>query len=725
MRNKHLKYLVFILIWGAYFAIRFPLLKLQNAYLDYDEGTYLMFARLIQEGFLPYRDIFAVHPPLYYYALAGWTWVFGNSYVIGRLFSVVLGLLSIVVAYYVGKELGGEKLGVAFAFLIALDPMAVKLNTLVLHGSMIELFTLLSLWSLIKYLKTARTNYAYYSLIAASIGSTAKFTIIPFLVALYVLLLFINSRELRRYLFGITNTILTSRQGAVVLVAYLLWSSIVVTIGVLVPTSIVRIIAIVPGIHSITKLGHVYSSVLFLFFWLGLTLYLFKLKYVHHIPPFLKALIKSIKTAVIMASIVIVFKAVIEVPLGLFVSSDYIRQTYLEQSGRGFPFVGIFWFMNKVLTTLQSDKPDNAIYVLPAMLLTATLLIIRQFESSISFYKEIKALLFLNILFYLIIIPIIPNVRMIYSLFIVLYLLELYSLLSGTLDRKRLGALGLTFLILLCANGGVVLNYPTGKLAISATPHIKEIRDDLGEYISSNNLNGTYLSINPMDTYYLNLKSAPYLVDTFGLGYLRGENITALIETFSPRYIVIDTWMFEIMKRAKVLFNVYNPVLEYVIANGTLLFAESTPNGECVELFELSPGTSWALILRRGTIEIYYNSTEVFSISPNVRGSYFLQLKNLGHGKYSVTIKNGTAFSTGSLYFNQTSLTLNVPGIVWNISFNGITLKDGNPITEGNVSSVGICTPTKCFDILGELEIEKGTVLAHNEIEVRVQKSSS
>lgn len=710
---------VIILLSVPYVLLRVMIIGEMNAYLDYDEGTYLMFARFIQEGFLPYKDIFAVHPPLYYYALAGWMWAFGDSYIIGRMFSMFLGLLSIAVAYYTGKELKDWRLGMAFAFLLAIDPMAIKLNTLVIHGSMIEFFTLLSLWALIKYTKTGRLKFAYYSLIAASIGSTAKFTIIPFLVALYVLVLFSTSTELKQYLFRITNRIFTFEQGRVIAITYLLWSAIVVTIGVLVPVSIVRIIAIIPGVHGITKLGHIYSSVMFLFFWLGLTVYLLKIRYVSDILPFLRTLLKTTKTALALASLVIVSKALVELPLGLFVSPDYISQTYLEQSSRGFPFVGIFWFINNILTTLQSDKLDSAVYILPALLLTVAFLIARYFDNSATSSQSLKSFLFLNTLFYLVAIPIIPNIRMVYSFVLVFYLTVLYSLFSGITDKKRLATIVFVFSLLFIADIGVAINYPRGKLAIPATPNIKEVRDDLGEYITSKKLTGTYLSINPIDAYYLNLTTIPYMVDTFGLGYLRGENLTELIRNSSPKYIIFDTWMFEITRKSNVLFEVYQPVLMYTIANGTLLFAESTPNGECVELFKISQKTvPWAVMSSNGTLEIYYNSTRALTLVPNISKQYFLEITNIEEGVYSIFIKNDTNVVGGTLLLNQTSVVLNSPNVTWKLSFSGIPLKDNEPLYWTNESRALLCTPKKCFYAVGTLEIRNGTVWIQNRVEI-------
>ncbi|WP_297497914.1 glycosyltransferase family 39 protein, partial [Thermococcus sp.] len=82
-----------------------------NEYFDYDEGTYLLIARFINHGILPYRDVIAVHPPFYYYLLALWMRIFGDSYVVGRSLSVVLGLAAVYVAYLTGRELRDWKLG--------------------------------------------------------------------------------------------------------------------------------------------------------------------------------------------------------------------------------------------------------------------------------------------------------------------------------------------------------------------------------------------------------------------------------------------------------------------------------------------------------------------------------------------------------------------------------------------------------------------------------------
>src|SRR5215467_5337627 len=65
--------------------------------VDGDEGTYLLVARLVAEGQLPYHDFYYPQMYLLPYVYGGWMKVVGYSWYAARLlsavFSVLLGLL--------------------------------------------------------------------------------------------------------------------------------------------------------------------------------------------------------------------------------------------------------------------------------------------------------------------------------------------------------------------------------------------------------------------------------------------------------------------------------------------------------------------------------------------------------------------------------------------------------------------------------------------------------
>ncbi|WP_297074220.1 glycosyltransferase family 39 protein [Thermococcus sp.] len=713
-----------LLICFLTLIIRFPLLPVMNSYVDYDEGTYLLIARLINHGVLPYRDIFAVHPPLYYYTLAGWLRLFGDNYIVGRAFSLFLGLISVFLAYLTGRELTGEKLGLAFAFLIAMDPLAIKVNTLVLHESMIEFFTLLSLWFLAKYLNEKRRLYAYLTIIIASIGTSTKFTMIPYLLAVFVFLVLYESEELRNLILSGTK-VLTRRQSYIIPLTYLLWTMISMAAITLYPQEVTRIIASVPGIHPITKVGHVYTCILFLFLWVFLTVYVINIKYLQPLQHALKELKGVINYGAVLISLVIISKALIEVPLGVLVSPDYVYQTYIAQSSRGYPFVGIFWIIGNILSNIQKSSLELLAYYAPLIVLVATVLIIKAFGNKIKFSEPLKALFFLNVIFYLIAVPIIPNPRFIYPLLLVSYL----YLLSGVVEIKQLEIkiLGITMtliLLLTLINVGIAYNYPKGALRIACAPHTKELRNDLSNYVHKEALNGTYLSINPMDAYYLKLKVVPYMVDTFGLGYLRKYNLVNIAREYSPDYVIYDTWMFNMMKN-KPLQRVYGLLFNYTLQNGTLLFGESLKDGEIIALFSFKkPTYPWRVNLHRVSLYVYYNMTKIninFNLSPQLLKLF---RNNNESSLYNILAITNNKTIHGEIVLSNNSINVSLPAnVISTITISkGIILHEGVPIDRGSVNNVILCTPKICFLFTGKIDVSENKILVRGPFQIMVQK---
>ncbi len=721
MLEKNKRLLIFMAIILIFFSLRIPMLTIQNAYFDYDEGTYLLIARLINHGVLPYRDVFAVHPPLYYYALAGWLRLFGDNYIVGRTFSLFLGLISIFLAYLTGRELKGEKLGLAFAFLIAMDPLAIKVNTLVLHESMIELFTLLSLWFLAKYLTGGGKIYASLTIAVASLGTSAKFTIIPYLLAVFVFLILYESDELRNLLLSSTR-VLTQRQVYIVPLAYLLWTMASMAAITLYPREITRIIASVPGIHPITKVGHVYTCILFLFLWAFLTVYILNIRYFQPLKHALKALGRVVRYGIALASVIVVSKAVVEVPLGVLVSRGYLHQTYIAQSGRGFPFVGIFWVVGNIVSYIQRSSLEVLAYYAPLFILVAVVLAIKAFGHGIRFSEPLKALLVLNVIFYLIAVPIIPDPRFIYPLLLVFYLYLLSGVVEIKRPEKKVLGIALTLVLLLAlVNVGIAYNYPRGLLRIPCAPHTKELREDLSNYIHEEALNGTYLSINPMDAYYLKLPVVPYLVDTFGLGYLRGYSLVNLTLKYHPNYIVYDTWMFSMMK-AQPLRNVYGPLFNYTLQNGTLLFEESRRDGEIIALFSLKRASyPWRFDVYNTILRLYYgrDRLNVHFKEMNIDG---LRMEALNDTyELFITTNNGTY--VGKIIPGEDNITVYVPNLTMVVAFNGVLLNNNSPVEGGEFKSLRLCTPAECFILSGNISVSGGKLYVQDYLQITALKS--
>lgn len=91
-----------------------------------------------------------VHFPLYQLLLAVWMKIFSNSDVVVRAFSVLMGTLTIVFAFFTGKEYKDEKLGNIFAFLVAINSVFIFYSQEVKFYIMLALLGMISLYCLVR-----------------------------------------------------------------------------------------------------------------------------------------------------------------------------------------------------------------------------------------------------------------------------------------------------------------------------------------------------------------------------------------------------------------------------------------------------------------------------------------------------------------------------------------------------------------------------------------------
>lgn len=99
------------------------------------EGVPGLFEALRQDG----------HPPLYYLLLFGWTEVVGTSNVAVRALSGLASCASLITVYFVGRRLGGQRVGWAAVLLLATSPFAIRYATETRMYSLVVLLTLLGM----------------------------------------------------------------------------------------------------------------------------------------------------------------------------------------------------------------------------------------------------------------------------------------------------------------------------------------------------------------------------------------------------------------------------------------------------------------------------------------------------------------------------------------------------------------------------------------------------
>ena len=192
------------LLLAAAFFLR--VLRLDFQPLWWDEGYSVWFATNSLGEMLAdtARDI---HPPLYYALLHGWITFVGAQPEALRLFSVMVGTLTVALMYAVGRRLAGERAGLIAAFLLAISPFHIYYSQEVRMYGLVTFFGLASLGLAIRLIeesaKEGKERARRWLLWAGYVGATAAAmysqyyaTFLPLAQTAYVLVQGHRSRRL-------------------------------------------------------------------------------------------------------------------------------------------------------------------------------------------------------------------------------------------------------------------------------------------------------------------------------------------------------------------------------------------------------------------------------------------------------------------------------------------------------------------------------------------------
>ena len=132
-----------------------------------DEGFAVYNAARVHDGFLPYRDFYAIYAPGQFYAMAWVFKVFGASLSVSRGYDVVLRLVLVLIVYLITRKLISEKWAIVPSVLVAL-----LLGTCGFHGYAMFpglILSLLSVLCLFEFFTSKRTAW----LIAGGVATGA------------------------------------------------------------------------------------------------------------------------------------------------------------------------------------------------------------------------------------------------------------------------------------------------------------------------------------------------------------------------------------------------------------------------------------------------------------------------------------------------------------------------------------------------------------------------
>lgn len=202
---KKNKILIFILLLGS--ILRFYHVDFQSGWLDElhtinESNPSFTFAEV-------YKAVFNGEqmPVLYFYIIYFLFKIFGYSVFVARMFSVVLGIVSIYTTYLLGKELLNKKVGMVSALLIAVNFFHISYSQEARPYIFLYLFTTLSFYYLIKFIKISNFRNAFLYGLFTGLMLYGHFFAIFSIFAQYLFLLFIlfltASKDRKQLLIGI------------------------------------------------------------------------------------------------------------------------------------------------------------------------------------------------------------------------------------------------------------------------------------------------------------------------------------------------------------------------------------------------------------------------------------------------------------------------------------------------------------------------------------------
>jgi mannosyltransferase len=167
--------------------LRFATLEVQA----YHHDEIVTASRVLRVGFGHAMDAvgFSESAPPLYYALAWfWTQLTGTGEVGLRSLSALAGVLTIPVAYFVGRELRGKRAGLLAAALVAVNPMLVWYSQEARSYALLTLFCALSLLFCVRAMQGGgRRDFTWWGVFSALALATHYFAVFP-LVAEVLLL---------------------------------------------------------------------------------------------------------------------------------------------------------------------------------------------------------------------------------------------------------------------------------------------------------------------------------------------------------------------------------------------------------------------------------------------------------------------------------------------------------------------------------------------------------
>jgi 4-amino-4-deoxy-L-arabinose transferase-like glycosyltransferase len=156
-----------------------------------DSGLFLYWAKLINNGKIPYRDFF-IRDPVYIYLVALSISTLGISFPVASLASVVPSVMTAPILYKVSREIFDQVTGLVSALIFSFAPTILWYGTVIDERSLMLFLSVLGMWALVKSLKANDTRFLFLFGLIIGVGTFAYRAIAIYAVTLPLFLAFFN-----------------------------------------------------------------------------------------------------------------------------------------------------------------------------------------------------------------------------------------------------------------------------------------------------------------------------------------------------------------------------------------------------------------------------------------------------------------------------------------------------------------------------------------------------
>lgn len=175
-----------------------------------DEGWYFGSSVLIAQGQVPYVDFFAHHSPLVYYFYSLPQALFGSSFIIGRLTSLVLMMAIFYLVYKTASNLLEKKWANLACFLLVINPYSIYYFTSFSYRAIEAFFMILFFFILSKKMKDEIKYPLSILALCLVVGTRYPIDFVSGLLGLYMIFLIWYFRKDRKMIIYCIATLFLS-----------------------------------------------------------------------------------------------------------------------------------------------------------------------------------------------------------------------------------------------------------------------------------------------------------------------------------------------------------------------------------------------------------------------------------------------------------------------------------------------------------------------------------